>query len=41
MMDAYSNMGRLFGVKAPPKWERSDPKKRDWQVVQLALAGSA
>jgi hypothetical protein len=32
-MDAYSNMGRLSGVKAPPKWERSDPKKPDWPLT--------
>ncbi len=38
-MDAYSNMGRLFGVKAPPKWERSDPKKPDWPIVQLEDSG--
>lgn len=27
-MDAYSNMGRLLGVNAPPKWERSDPRNQ-------------
>jgi hypothetical protein len=29
-MDAYSNMGNLLGVKAPPKWERSDSKRPAW-----------
>jgi len=38
-MDAYSNMGRLFGVKPPPRWERSDPKKPDWPVVPLDDVG--
>ena len=38
-MDAYSNMGRLLGVKAPPKWERSDPRKPDWPLVPLGNTG--
>jgi hypothetical protein len=38
-MDAYSNMGRLLGVKAPPKWERSDPRKPDWTVIPLEDSG--
>jgi DEAD/DEAH box helicase domain-containing protein len=38
-MDAYSNMGRLLGVKAPPKWERSDPKRPDWPPVAPGNTG--
>ena len=38
-MDAYSNMGRLLGVQAPPKWERSDPRKPDWPRVALGSTG--
>jgi DEAD/DEAH box helicase domain-containing protein len=38
-MDAYSNMGRLLGVKAPPKWERSDARRPDWPLVPLGNTG--